>query len=648
MAIKELQTRIALKYDSYTAWTSAPGKDLVLLKGEIGICEIPSDFTANGDSRVMPTVLFKVGNGTSTFENLPWASAKAADVYGWAKSETVVLTEKTIDGVKKQYLVFKTGTTENHSIDLSSFATDAEVEEIRSALDARIQALETSVGTSGTIGSTVADHESRLKVIEGEDTVEGSVAKALKDAKAYTDTRESAIKTALEGDASNTKDSATIAGAKKYADELNSAMSDRADALAAEDFALGGRIDAIYKVKGSTTTGALAEEITRATGAENALGLRIDGVITAYQDADDQVKEDLIGEDADTTQAKTIAGAKAFATAAVESLANGQVEANRAAIAAMDTAYKAADSALDGRLVTVENALKNVSNVMDFRGAVAELPASTEGYQNGDVIVVTGTGDEEADKDNTNIGKEFVVVDGAFVEFGNTDANSAAILDLQGRMQTAESEIDDLQTAVTETLLAADTALGQRIDNVIIDYQAADTTTLNTAKGYAEEKASAAETAAKSHAEAKASAAQTAATNAANAYTDGQVETLAAADAAMAGDITALKQVTNGYSGDKAIKNAVDAKLATDTFNSWKNTHENDHAKTKTEITTEITNAVNAEKSARETAVNTVDAKAEAVASRVNAYDSYFGVTNGVFPTTLIFNCGSATEVIEK
>ena len=73
---KELQTRIALKYDSYDKWTTAPGKNLVLLKGEVGICEIPA---VNAASEVAPTVLFKVGDGTKTFEQLPWASAKAAD-----------------------------------------------------------------------------------------------------------------------------------------------------------------------------------------------------------------------------------------------------------------------------------------------------------------------------------------------------------------------------------------------------------------------------------------------------------------------------------------------------------------------------------------------------------------------------------------
>lgn len=91
MAITELQTRIALKYDSYTNWTSASGKSLVLLKGEVGICEAPSE------NNTAPTILFKVGDGIKTFEQLSWVSAKAADVYSWAKVPTAEEISLTIN-----------------------------------------------------------------------------------------------------------------------------------------------------------------------------------------------------------------------------------------------------------------------------------------------------------------------------------------------------------------------------------------------------------------------------------------------------------------------------------------------------------------------------------------------------------------------
>ena len=129
MATKELKTRIALKYDSYANWTDDKlgdnkGANLVLLKGEIGICEIPANFEANGDSRVMPTVLFKVGDGTKKFSELPWASAKAADVYGWAKASDVVLEGKTIKFVGTDKTVVLDYVTETEVNNLIKAITD--------------------------------------------------------------------------------------------------------------------------------------------------------------------------------------------------------------------------------------------------------------------------------------------------------------------------------------------------------------------------------------------------------------------------------------------------------------------------------------------------------------------------------------------
>ena len=85
MAEKTLQTRIKLKYDTLTNWQGA-GADVVLLKGEVAICEIPTGSTA--EQVTPPAILFKVGDGVKTFAQLPWASALAADVYAWAKAST--------------------------------------------------------------------------------------------------------------------------------------------------------------------------------------------------------------------------------------------------------------------------------------------------------------------------------------------------------------------------------------------------------------------------------------------------------------------------------------------------------------------------------------------------------------------------------
>lgn len=88
MAIKTLNTRIQLKYDTLAHWqseaTAGKGALLVLKKGELGIVEIPTS-SPTAEQVTPPAILFKVGDGTTKFKDLPWTSALAADVYAWAK-----------------------------------------------------------------------------------------------------------------------------------------------------------------------------------------------------------------------------------------------------------------------------------------------------------------------------------------------------------------------------------------------------------------------------------------------------------------------------------------------------------------------------------------------------------------------------------
>lgn len=77
-----LNTRIQLKFDTYQNWLD---NDIVLLKGEIGIAEIPAD---TGVVQSEPAYLIKIGDGTKKFSELDWVSGKAADVYAWAKAAT--------------------------------------------------------------------------------------------------------------------------------------------------------------------------------------------------------------------------------------------------------------------------------------------------------------------------------------------------------------------------------------------------------------------------------------------------------------------------------------------------------------------------------------------------------------------------------
>lgn len=89
MAKKILKTQIQLRYDTWENWSdeSVPNQkgNLVLLQGEVGITYVPDNVDPIHNA---PTILFKVGNGTSSFKDLNWASGLAADVYSWAKAAT--------------------------------------------------------------------------------------------------------------------------------------------------------------------------------------------------------------------------------------------------------------------------------------------------------------------------------------------------------------------------------------------------------------------------------------------------------------------------------------------------------------------------------------------------------------------------------
>lgn len=82
MAIeKTLNTRIQLKYDTLANWNASTFN---LKKGEIALVEVPTN-----EGTTLQPVMFKVGVGDKKFSELDWASAKAADVYSWAKKSGI-------------------------------------------------------------------------------------------------------------------------------------------------------------------------------------------------------------------------------------------------------------------------------------------------------------------------------------------------------------------------------------------------------------------------------------------------------------------------------------------------------------------------------------------------------------------------------
>lgn len=117
---------------------------------------------------------------------------------------------------------------------------------------------------------------------------------------------------------------------------------------------------------------------------------------------------------------------------------------------------KAADESQIARIATLEGQIVNLSGAMHFKGVIEgeALPETTEGYVDGDVVIFGN--------------KEYVVNNGAFVEFGDVNAQSEAIAAITGRMDGAEGEIDQLQT----DLGVVEVELEKKIEQSAVDAEA--------------------------------------------------------------------------------------------------------------------------------------------------------------------------------
>ena len=109
MAEKTLNTRIMLKYDSYSNWTT---NNPILLAGEVAFATITSGDTQEVNSVAAPQVLIKVGDGVSRYMALPFVSAKAADVYSYAKKP------------EAEFIAWVKGLVDVSDIDLTGYATE--------------------------------------------------------------------------------------------------------------------------------------------------------------------------------------------------------------------------------------------------------------------------------------------------------------------------------------------------------------------------------------------------------------------------------------------------------------------------------------------------------------------------------------------
>lgn len=156
-----------------------------------------------------------------------------------------------------------------------------------------------------------------------------------------------------------------------------------------------------------------------------------------------------------------------------------------------------ADKAINTAIDDLKKAIGNMTNIMNFRGAVESKTAITDPVE-GDVIAVTA-GDDA--------GKEFVYSGGEWIEFGSVTAQDSAIKALQDRatsletkMTTVEGKLNTIQgdgegsiaKAAADALASAKSyADGKKAEVVGTTDDASTAATVAGAKKYADEKVAA-------------------------------------------------------------------------------------------------------------------------------------------------------------
>ena len=219
MATKTFNTRISLKYDTYTNWTT---NNPVLLAGEAAVCVVPADA---GSGLNEPAVLLKFGDGTSSFTELSWASATAADVIPSLKGNNPTLPATSITGLEDfiSGAIQDTNTT-YQLVQNGNTSFKLQSKENTSAPWVDVSTITiTYTLTEGTANGTVA--------FNGTDVaVHGLGSAAYTESSAYDTAGAAAgVQTALTGTAEDTASDLTLNGLKKYVDqEVTGAVADAA------------------------------------------------------------------------------------------------------------------------------------------------------------------------------------------------------------------------------------------------------------------------------------------------------------------------------------------------------------------------------------------------------------------------------------
>lgn len=386
---KVFQTRIQLKYDTYTNWST---NNPILKAGEMAIATV-----AAGDQEMtnLPNIVLKVGDGTSHYNDLKFVSALAADVHEWAKAKTKPVYDATeITGLQK----FIT--------DNSDFDTDTQYQLVAVTGATYKYQLQSRAFANGAWGEW-ADVDGQVIDFSGADTRLKSLEKTVTDLTGDAGGIQGAITAAINGlDSTKTQ----TAGA---------------DGLALEVVQENGIIKSI--------SGSIAEGTYEAAGAAKAVEDKLNPLITAAKTQADKGVTDAAAakKAADAASTKVddaIAGLDYTAYAAGEAAGTtvsfvGTISETDGVISAekRDLVFASAYNPETNKAATVADittAVADLNGAMHYVGKEDKLPTDVSKYKAGDVIIV-GI-------------KEYVFDGTKFDELGDEGAIGTALAGLKG------------------------------------------------------------------------------------------------------------------------------------------------------------------------------------------------------------------------
>lgn len=454
--VKNLNTRIALKYDSYQNWQT---HNPILLKGEIAIAELPVDANkpgvgepnAAGSTPAIqnaPNILIKVGDGINKYNDLKFVSALAADVYSWAKAATKpTYSAGEITGLK-DYISGKIQDTNTQyrivAVDDSTYSYKLQKKDIGDAdysdvagsvinltnVDSRLDTLEAAIGENGVVATKIADAIDALDYT-------GKASEATTQGKFVTDVTETngiisvtaadlAVADIPELPQSKITGLETALGGKQ--DKVSFEYTPSESNKAATVQSIVDRIGALDHVNAADATSAekIVAEVTQA-----------DGIVTVKKVA----VADILPDVTDTENGFVVA----------VNQTDGKIAVTHKAVTdvlSFAGNYSGAENPIATRNYVTE-AIADLNGAMHFRGTVDADPtvtAPTGTYKAGDVVLF---GYDEYVYDGSNwvtLGNESI-----YAKDSEVNAKIAAVRQELADEKTAlQGEIDgDIATART-------------------------------------------------------------------------------------------------------------------------------------------------------------------------------------------------------